>query len=146
MLAIGVRDEHAIYRLAAKQLGYLETAHNLYRLLYSESMSVLEPPTRVLSVTEATVRGVAGLVKDSEHGTDTVVERHGRPVAAVVSIQHFSELRDLEQDLRSAALVLSRAATDNGQRTGLDEVIAGFGLTREELQQERRDDAAANRE
>jgi prevent-host-death family protein len=108
-------------------------------------MSVLNAPTRVLSVSEASSRGVAGLVKDSEHGADTVVERHGRPVAAVVSIQHFGELRELEQDLLSAALVLSRAATDNGNRTDLDDVIAAFGFTRDELQQERRDDAAAGR-
>lgn len=107
---------------------------------------MLETPTRVLSVSEASSRGVAGLLKDSEQGTDTVVERHGRPVAAVISIQHFGELRELEQDLRSAALVLSRAATDSGHRTDLDEVITAFGFTRDELQQERKDDAAAGRE
>ncbi|MDA8071691.1 MAG: type II toxin-antitoxin system prevent-host-death family antitoxin [Actinomycetota bacterium] len=108
-------------------------------------MNLPTAPTRVLSVTEASARGVAGLLKDSEHGTDTVVERHGRPVAAVVSIEHFSDLRELEQDLRSAALVLSRAATDSGHRTDLDDVIATFGFSREELQQERLDDAAAAR-
>lgn len=108
-----------------------------------EAMSVLNTPTRVLSVTEASSRGVAGLLRDSERGADTVVERHGRPVGAVVSIQHFSELRELEQDLKSAALVLSRAATDNGHRTDLDDIIAAFGFTREELQRRRRDDAAA---
>jgi len=109
-------------------------------------MSVLDTPTRALSVSEASSRGVAGLLKDSEAGTDTVVERHGRPIAVVVSIQHFSELQELEQDLRSAALVLSRAATDNGRRMDLDDVIVALGFTREELQQERRDDAAIGRE
>lgn len=107
---------------------------------------MLDTLTRVLSVTEASSRGVAGLLRDSEHGTDTVVERHGRPVGAVVSIQHFNEIREIEQDLRSAALVLSRAATDNGHRRDLDDVIAAFGFTRDELQRERRDDAAAGRE
>jgi prevent-host-death family protein len=105
-------------------------------------MSVFDTPPRVLSVTEASARGVAGLLKDSEHGTDTVVERHGRPVAAVVSIRRFNELRELERDLRSAGLVLSRAASDNGQRTDLDDVITSFGLTPEELQRERGDDGA----
>jgi prevent-host-death family protein len=109
-------------------------------------MDALATPNRVLSVSEASSRGVAGLLKDSEAGTDTVVERHGRPIAAVVSIQHFGELRELEQDLRSAALVLSRAAADNGRRSDLDEVITAFGFTRDELQQERQDDAAAGRE
>ncbi len=111
-----------------------------------EVMSLPAAPTRVLSVTEASARGVAGLLKDSEHGTDTVVERHGRPGAAVVSIEHFSDLRELEQDLCSAALGLSRAATDSGHRTDLDDVIATFGFSREDLQQERLDDAAAARE
>jgi prevent-host-death family protein len=105
-------------------------------------MNVFDTPPRVLSVTEASARAVAGLLKDSEHGTDTVVERHGRPVAAVVSIRRFNELGELERDLRSAGLVLSRAASDNGQRTDLDDVITSFRLTREELQRERGDDGA----
>jgi prevent-host-death family protein len=109
-------------------------------------MDALDTTARVLSVTEATSRGVAGLVKDTEHGTDTIVERHGRPVAAVVSIEHFSDLRELERDLRSAALVLSRIATDNGHRNDLDDVIMGFGFSREDLQRERRDEAATGRE
>lgn len=109
-------------------------------------MSVLETPTRVLSVTEASSRGVPGLLKDSEHGTDTVVQRHGRPVAAVVSIQHFESLRELERDLRSVALVLSRVATDNRRRTDLDAVITRFGFSREELLAELREDQAAGRE
>ncbi len=109
-------------------------------------MSVLDNSPRVLSVTEASTRGVAGLLKDSEHGTDTVVERHGKPVAAVVSIQHFEDLRELERDLRSAALVLSRTATDSGRRTDLDSVISSFGFSREELLAELRQDEAAGRE
>ena len=44
---------------------------------------------RTLSVSAASVRGVAGLVKDAEHGEDLIVERHGRPVAAVISVEHF---------------------------------------------------------
>lgn len=103
-------------------------------------------PTRVMSVTEASARGVAGLLKDSEHGTDTVVQRHGKPVAAVVSIRQFEDLRELERDLRSAALVLSRAATDTGRRTDLDRVISSLGFSREELLAELREDQAAGRE
>jgi prevent-host-death family protein len=109
-------------------------------------MTPLDNPTRVLSVTEASTRGVARLLKDSEHGTDTVVERHGRPVAAVVSIRHFEDLRELERDLRSAALVLTRAATDTGRRTDLDAAISSLGFSREELLAELREDQAAGRE
>jgi hypothetical protein len=40
----------------------------------------------------------------------------------------------MERDLVDAALILSRAATDNGNRTSLDDVIAGLGYTREQLE------------
>ncbi|RSN38141.1 hypothetical protein DL990_03830 [Amycolatopsis sp. WAC 01416] len=56
-----------------------------------------------LTVTEATKRGVAGLVADAERGDALVVTRHRRPVA------------------------------DKGRRTSLDEVMAAFGHTRESL-------------
>jgi len=39
-------------------------------------------------------------------------------------------------DLRLAALVLARAATDTGERTSLDDVLVTFGFDRAELQAE----------
>ncbi|HVA74946.1 MAG TPA: type II toxin-antitoxin system prevent-host-death family antitoxin [Acidimicrobiales bacterium] len=101
-------------------------------------MAVVDFPTRVLSVTEAHARGVTGLLKDSESGTDTVVERHGRPVAAVISVEHLNELRTLEEDIRTAALLLSRVATDRGERTPLDKVITALGFSRSELESQLR--------
>jgi prevent-host-death family protein len=103
-------------------------------------------PERILSVTEAAGRGVAGLVKDAEHGEDIIVERHGHPVAAVVSVDHLDELRRLRSDLAGAALVLARELTDTGHRTNLDDAIAAFGLDRTELEAELADDLAAGRE
>jgi len=91
---------------------------------------------RSMSVTEATSRGVSGLLKDAESGSDIVVERHGRPVAAIVSVRRLSELSVLEADLRSAALVLARAATDSGERTDLDTAIVSLGFDRVELEAE----------
>ena len=67
-------------------------------------------------------------------------------IVSAVGIQHFEDLRELERDLRSAALVLSRAATDTGRRTDLDSVISGLGFSREELLAELREDQAAGRE
>lgn len=103
-------------------------------------MAVLE---RALSVSAANERGVSGLIKDAESGWDIVVERHGRPVAAVVSVRRLAELAELEADLRSAALVLARAATDTGRRTDLDQVINSLGFNRAELEAEL--DAEMNR-
>jgi prevent-host-death family protein len=99
---------------------------------------------RSMSVTAASERGVSGLLKDAESGTDVVVERHGRPVAAIVSMRHLDELTELEADLRSAALVLARAASDDGQRTDLDDVLTSFGFTRQELESELDGELAAD--
>jgi prevent-host-death family protein len=95
-------------------------------------MTVLHNP-REVSVTEATQRGVAGLVADAEQGSDLVVTRHRRPVAAVVSISRLTELEDAAADLRDLALVLARAVTDTGRRTSLGDVLAAFGHTQESL-------------
>lgn len=91
---------------------------------------------RSLSVSAANVRGVSGLVRDAEEGRDVVVERFGKPVAAIVGVGRLSELIELEADLRSAALVLARASTDTGARTELDEVISSLGFDRVQLESE----------
>ncbi len=88
----------------------------------------------IVSVTEATRRGVSGLVAAAESGRDVIVARHSKPVAAVVSMRRLGELQKLEEDLRDLALVVARAATDSGRRTSLDDVLAAFGHTREELE------------
>lgn len=86
-----------------------------------------------LSVTDATKRGVAGLVADAEHGADLLVTRHHRPVAAVVGVDRLKEIEEAAADLRDLALVLARVVTDNGRRTSFDDVLAAFGHTRESL-------------
>lgn len=105
---------------------------NLYRFLYSLAMTVLQNPHEV-SVTEAAQRGVAGLVADAEKGSDLVVTRRHRPVAAVVSMGRLAEIEEAAADLRDLALVLARAVTDAGRRTSLDDVLEAFGQTRESL-------------
>jgi prevent-host-death family protein len=87
-----------------------------------------------ITVTEAARRGVAGLIKDAEAEADVVVSRHGRPDAAVVSTRQLDDIHRMEHDLRDAALVLFRAATDTGVRTSLDDAIVAFGFDRAELE------------
>jgi prevent-host-death family protein len=87
----------------------------------------------IVSVTEASRRGVAGLVAAAEAGGDVVVARWSKPVAAVISMRRLEELQELEEDLRDLALVLSRVAGDRGGRSSLDEVLSTLGYTREEL-------------
>lgn len=86
-----------------------------------------------VSVTEAAKYGVAGLVARAEQGSDLVVTRRHRPVAAVVSMGKLAELEQATADLRDLALVLARTATDSGRRTSLDDVLAAFGHSRETL-------------
>ena len=86
-----------------------------------------------MTVSDATRRGVAGLVADAEKG-DIVVTRRSQPVAAVVSMRRLAELDETAEDLRDLALVLARSATDSGRRTSMDDVLAAFGQTRESLE------------
>ncbi len=99
-----------------------------------------------MSVTAAGARGVAGLVADAERGEDTIIERHGRAVAAVISFQHFAELNNLRVDLTAAGLVLARELTDTGRRTDLDDAIVAFGFDRADLETELETDLETERE
>ena len=76
---------------------------------------------------------MAGLVAEAEQGADLVVTRRNHPVAAVMGIARLDRLKAAESDLRDLALVLTRAATDTGRRTSLDDVLAAFGHTRDSL-------------
>lgn len=96
-----------------------------------------------VTVTEASKRGVPALVRDASAGRNVIVSRWGAPVAAVVGVARLAELEELERDLRSAALVLSRAFTDTGERTSLDDAIAALGFDRATLETELDADLAA---
>jgi prevent-host-death family protein len=108
-------------------------------------MTVLGFSPHVVSVTDAAKSGLPKLLRDVELGEDVVVERHGKAVAAVVSMRHLDEIRRLEADLRETALLLSRVATDSGRRTDLDDVLTTFGFDRAELEAELDADLAAGR-
>jgi prevent-host-death family protein len=86
-----------------------------------------------LSVTEATRRGVAGLVADAENGEAIVVTRRNEPVAALLSMRRLAEIEEAASDLLDLALALARVATDTGHRTSLDDVLAAFGHSRDSL-------------
>ena len=86
---------------------------------------------------------MARLVADAEAGASVVVERRGTPAAVVVGIDRLRSILEHEDDLRSAALVLARAAIDDKTRTSLDDVITAFGFDREELESELNAEIAA---
>lgn len=93
------------------------------------SLAEAEP----LPIAEASRRGVSKLVADAENGHATILRRHSQPVAAVISFHELQRLQGIERDLVDVALVLARAATDNGRRTCLDAAIEALGFSRERL-------------
>ncbi|MEX1038409.1 MAG: type II toxin-antitoxin system Phd/YefM family antitoxin [Acidimicrobiia bacterium] len=90
----------------------------------------------VVSVSTASKQGISRIVADAENGASVVIERHGKPAAVVVAAKRMELMLEQEENLRLAALVLARAATDDGQRTTLDEAIEAFGYSRAELEAE----------
>src|SRR5215213_1667881 len=96
-------------------------------------MTMTLPGAHQLSVTEATRRGVAGLVADAENGETLVVTRRHRPVAAVIGMGRLAELEESTAEVIDFALALARTATDSGRRTSMDDVLAAFGHTRESI-------------
>ncbi|MDS1272488.1 type II toxin-antitoxin system prevent-host-death family antitoxin [Lipingzhangella sp. LS1_29] len=83
-----------------------------------------------LTVTEATRRGVAGLVADAEQGEEVVVTRRNQPVAAVVSMRRYAEMEAAQADLTDLALVLARAVHDTGERSSVDDALTAFAQSR----------------
>lgn len=103
------------------------------------------PDLHRMSVTDAATIGLPALIREAEGGTDVLVTRRGAPAAYVVAAERVAELGRLESDLRDAALLLVRAATDSGVRTSLDEAIEAFGLDRARLEAELEAELAAER-
>lgn len=94
------------------------------------------PHAETYSVTEAAERGLPYVIRSANAGTDIVIERYGKPQAVIVGIERITKLEELERDLQSAALVLSRVVTDSGNRTDIDAVIKHFGFDPAELREE----------
>jgi len=91
--------------------------------------------TDLISVSEASRMGVSALIKEAEAGHDRVVLRNNKPVAAVLSIQHLEDIQRREDELADISLVASRMLTTSGETHSLDEVLARFGYTRDELRE-----------
>lgn len=85
----------------------------------------------LISVTEASNRGVSRLIQDAAQGRTQVVLRNNKAVAAVVSIEaieRLARLEELEGDLRLLSVALARTVTDTGRRYSLDEVASELGV------------------
>lgn len=99
--------------------------------VHSFVMTILDHP-REVSVTDATQRGVAGIISDAERG-DIVVTRRSRPVAAIVSMERLEQIQGMLDDLRDLTLAAARVLTDDGPRISFDDLLAAYGYSREDL-------------
>ncbi|MBA3642572.1 MAG: type II toxin-antitoxin system Phd/YefM family antitoxin [Chloroflexota bacterium] len=87
----------------------------------------------LVSITDASKAGVSALVRAAEEGHDQIVLRNNKPVAAVVSIARLEQFQQLQDDLLDVSLVAARMLTAGPERVSLDDVLARFGYTREQL-------------
>ena len=87
----------------------------------------------LVSITDASRAGVSALVRAAEAGHEQVLLRNNKPVAAVVGIKRLEELQQLQDDLLDVSLAAARMMTAGPERISLDDVLARFGYTREQL-------------
>lgn len=87
----------------------------------------------LLSISDANKLGVSGLVREAERGREHVLLRNNKPVAAVVSMKRLERLQQIEEDTLDVALAVARMLTTGPERHSLDEVLAQFGYTRDDV-------------
>lgn len=87
----------------------------------------------LISISEATKIGLSALIREAEAGHERVVLRNNKPVAAVVSMNRLEQLQKLEEDALDVSMAAARMQTTAPRRHSLDEVLAQFGYTREQL-------------
>lgn len=72
----------------------------------------------------------------AEAGERIGLSRHGHVVAEVVGADEIARLREDRESHREVELLLTRVATDTGAHSSVDEVMAEFGITRDEVEAE----------
>ena len=87
----------------------------------------------LISVSNASKKGVSGLIKDAEAGREHVVLRNDKPVAAIVSIHSLEEMQEMQNHFIDLSTAVARLLTTSPKRHSLDEVLERFGYSREEL-------------
>jgi prevent-host-death family protein len=88
----------------------------------------------LISVTEAGRLGISALVKAAERGEQRILMKNNKPVAAVVGIERLEQNEELEEQLLDASVALTRLLTTSERRHSLDDVLARFGISREDIQ------------
>ena len=90
----------------------------------------------LISISDANRLGVSALIREAEAGRDRVLLRNNKPVAAVISVKRLEQLQQLQEDLIDFSLASARRLTTGLGRHSLDEVLAQFGYSREQLREQ----------
>lgn len=93
----------------------------------------------LISVSDASNKGVSKLVAAAENGRPQVLLRNSKAVAAIVSIGCMDRLQridELEDDLRLLSIALVRSAADSGRRYDLDDVLTEAGIDPSDLDED----------
>ncbi|WP_328605788.1 type II toxin-antitoxin system Phd/YefM family antitoxin [Amycolatopsis sp. NBC_00345] len=93
----------------------------------------------LISVTEASSKGVSKLVSEASGGREIVVIKNNKPAAAIVGIEKLERLQRLEEiedDMKLVAMAMVRSVTDSGQRIRLEDAAASFGIDLDSLDDE----------
>lgn len=86
-----------------------------------------------ITVSEASRLGLPTLVREVEAEGERVLVRDGEAVAVLMSMERYGQWQEAWDDLIDITMVASRMLTAGPERLSLDEVLARFGYTREEL-------------
>lgn len=90
----------------------------------------------LISVSEASNKGVSRLIESAAQGRPQVVLRNNQAIAVVISIETMERVQrveELEGDLRLLSVALARTVTDSGRRYSLDDVAAELGVDLDSL-------------
>ena len=88
----------------------------------------------MVSVTEIGSRGVSHYVTQAAEGRDLVVLRNNKPAAMLISVERYEQMQRALDQVADLALGTARLAmAEDGELTNLDDVLAEFSVTREQL-------------
>lgn len=107
----------------------IEMTSQLPRIL-SRIIPMMIDHRDVVGVTEL-ANSSSRLVADAADGRNVVISKNNKMMAMLISIDRVQELEDREENLALLSLAITRMATDNGNRTDLDDFISELGFTDE---------------
>lgn len=85
----------------------------------------------LISISEASSRGISSLVTRVREGRRLVLLRNNKPAAVIADIESMDRLQrveEIEDDLRLLSIAWVRTLTDRGGRHDLEDVAAEFGV------------------